>query len=40
MPSATGVRDTKLGEVSPVLAFTRTQWSSFLQRVQDGCLDV
>ncbi|MDR7303206.1 DUF397 domain-containing protein [Haloactinomyces albus] len=38
-PSATGVRDTKLGEASPTLAFTRSQWNSFRTIVQHGRFD-
>ncbi|WP_019852635.1 DUF397 domain-containing protein [Actinopolyspora mortivallis] len=37
-PSAAGVRDTKLGEDSPILAFTRSQWSSFLTTIKSDRL--
>ncbi len=37
--SATGVRDTKLGDASPILVFPRDQWTSFLRSVKSGDLD-
>jgi hypothetical protein len=33
-----GVRDSKLGTTSPVLAPSAAQWISFLAAVQDGTL--
>ncbi|NHD16295.1 MULTISPECIES: DUF397 domain-containing protein [unclassified Actinopolyspora] len=38
-PSAAGVRDTKLGDNSPTLAFTRSQWNTFLDTLREGSLD-
>ncbi|WP_342028307.1 DUF397 domain-containing protein [Actinopolyspora xinjiangensis] len=38
-PSAAGVRDTKLGKESPTLAFTRSQWGSFLDALKNDRLD-
>ncbi|KGI79289.1 hypothetical protein IL38_24475 [Actinopolyspora erythraea] len=38
-PSAAGVRDTKLGNESPTLAFTRSQWGSFLDALKNDRLD-
>lgn len=38
-PSAAGVRDTKLGDDSPTLAFTRSQWGSFLDAIKSNRLD-
>ncbi|MEU5848313.1 DUF397 domain-containing protein [Saccharopolyspora shandongensis] len=35
-PGARGVRDSKLGESSPVLAFSRDAWASFLGKVKAG----
>jgi uncharacterized protein DUF397 len=37
--SAAGVRDTKLGEASPVLVFPRAQWASFVGSLRNGNLD-
>lgn len=37
--SATGVRDTKLGNASPILVFPRSQWASFLHSLKAGDLD-
>lgn len=39
IPAATGVRDSKLGDVSPVLPFTSATWSSFLTQVKSGTFD-
>lgn len=36
IPGYRGVRDTKLGADSPVLAFTDAEWSAFLVGVKDG----
>ncbi len=30
------VRDTKLGEASPILPFTPTQWASFTRAIEAG----
>ncbi|WP_443205942.1 DUF397 domain-containing protein [Saccharopolyspora sp. 5N708] len=38
-PAARGVRDSKLGEMSPILAFDRPTWSAFLAAVKAGELD-
>ncbi|MFL6126084.1 DUF397 domain-containing protein [Actinophytocola sp.] len=35
VPGLTGVRDTKLGAASPILAFTATEWEAFLDRVRN-----
>ncbi|MHA6800619.1 DUF397 domain-containing protein [Bounagaea algeriensis] len=37
---ARGVRDSKLGEGSPVLAFERVAWSRFLSSVKNGSFDL
>ncbi|MBA8826918.1 hypothetical protein FHX42_004297 [Saccharopolyspora lacisalsi] len=34
-PGLTGVRDSKLGEESPVLAFTSHQWRAFVVSLSD-----
>lgn len=34
-----GVRDSKLGTASPVLAIPAAQWSCIITAVQDGILD-
>ncbi len=33
------VRDTKLGEASPVLRYTEAEWKAFLAGVRDGQFD-
>jgi hypothetical protein len=33
------VRDTKLGEASPVLWYTKGEWEAFLAGVKDGQFD-
>ena len=40
VPGAAGVRDSKLGEASPVLPFTADAWASFLRDVKVGTFDV
>ncbi|GDY32378.1 DUF397 domain-containing protein [Gandjariella thermophila] len=35
-----GVRDSKLGATSPILAFTASAWRSLIVRVKRGRLDV
>ena len=39
IPAATGVRDSKLGDTSPILPFTSATWSSFLAQVKSGTFD-
>lgn len=34
-----GVRDTKLGPASPILAFTEAEWSAFVAGVKDSEFD-
>lgn len=34
------VRDTKLGEASPVLSYTRAEWSAFLEGAAQGEFDL
>jgi hypothetical protein len=34
------VRDTKLGEASPILNFTRDEWTAFLGGANDGEFDL
>lgn len=36
VPGLVGVRDTKRGAASPVLAFTRAEWAAFLAGVKSG----
>ncbi|ANY07426.1 DUF397 domain-containing protein [Pseudonocardia sp. HH130630-07] len=36
IPGHAGVRDTKLGTASPVLAFTTAEWRAFLTGVAHG----
>ncbi|QIZ36132.1 DUF397 domain-containing protein [Saccharopolyspora sp. ASAGF58] len=38
-PGYRGVRDSKLGEASPVMAFDHRNWSAFLTAVKAGELD-
>ncbi|MEV6234909.1 DUF397 domain-containing protein [Saccharopolyspora shandongensis] len=38
-PGARGVRDSKLGESSPVLAFSDGAWAAFLGEIKAGRLD-
>ncbi|WP_421671850.1 DUF397 domain-containing protein [Saccharopolyspora spinosa] len=38
-PAARGVRDSKLGEASPILTFSRRTWSTFVTAVKAGELD-
>lgn len=40
VPGAAGVRDSKLGEASPVLPFAAEAWASFLRDVKVGAFDV
>jgi len=37
---ATGVRDSKLGDASPVLPFSSNAWSSFLEGLKSGSFDL
>ncbi|MEU6131352.1 DUF397 domain-containing protein [Saccharopolyspora sp. NPDC047091] len=39
VPGVTGVRDSKLGEASPVLPFAVDSWTSFLHEVKNGTFD-
>jgi uncharacterized protein DUF397 len=36
IPGFVGVRDTKLGTRSPILAFIESEWRAFLAGVRDG----
>ena len=38
-PPVTGVRDSKLGDASPILPFTGATWSFFLAQVKRGTFD-
>ena len=38
-PGLTGVRDSKLGDASPVLPFTDDIWTTFLQQLKTGAFD-
>ncbi len=40
VPGAAGVKDSKLGQASPVLPFAADAWASFLQDVKVGTFDV
>ncbi|MGI8306869.1 DUF397 domain-containing protein [Saccharopolyspora hattusasensis] len=40
VPGAAGVKDSKLGDASPVLPFTASAWSAFLRDVQTGKHDL
>jgi Domain of unknown function (DUF397) len=40
IPGYIGVRDTKLGDTSPVLAFNPTEWQAFLSGVRAGEFDL
>ncbi|MGH4019290.1 MAG: DUF397 domain-containing protein [Pseudonocardiaceae bacterium] len=39
LPGHVGVRDSKLGTTSPVLAVPSTQWASLITAVKDNALD-
>ncbi|GAA3353930.1 DUF397 domain-containing protein [Saccharopolyspora gregorii] len=39
IPGLTGVRDSKLGETSPVLPFSESTWSTFLNSLKTGTYD-
>jgi hypothetical protein len=39
IPGWFGVRDTKLGDASPVLAFNQTEWDAFRAGVRAGEFD-
>jgi len=39
IPGVIGVRDTKLGATSPILAFTPTEWEAFTRGIKDGGFD-
>lgn len=40
VPGLVGVRDTKLGPASPILAFTEHEWKAFLQGAKQGEFDL
>lgn len=40
VPGVIGVRDTKLGAASPILAFDPTEWAAFVRAVKDGEFDM
>lgn len=40
LPGWVGVRDTKLGDASPVLAFTNAEWIAFLNGIRQGEFDL
>lgn len=40
VPGAAGVKDSRLGQASPVLPFAADAWASFLQDVKVGTFDV
>jgi hypothetical protein len=40
VPGMVGVRDTKLGPDSPILAFTEAEWRAFLAGVKVGEFDL
>lgn len=35
-PGVVGVRDSKLGSMSPILAFTRAEWTAFTASLRDS----
>jgi len=39
IPGHTLLRDSKLGEESPILAFGPTRWASFTSAIGDGAFD-
>jgi hypothetical protein len=39
-PGVVGVRDSKLGEDSPILAVTPADWSAFVSAVKAGQFDL
>lgn len=40
VPGLAGVRDTKLGAASPILAFTEAEWAAFLAGVRNSEFDL
>lgn len=36
LPGWVGIRDSKLGDNSPILAFTHGEWDALVQGVRDG----
>ncbi|MBA2322578.1 MAG: DUF397 domain-containing protein [Pseudonocardiales bacterium] len=40
VPGLVGVRDTKLGAASPILAFTEAEWAAFLAGVRNNEFDL
>ncbi|MGH3992491.1 MAG: DUF397 domain-containing protein [Pseudonocardiaceae bacterium] len=39
VPGWVGIRDTKLGPTSPILALTHTRWTAFTAGVRNGDFD-
>lgn len=39
-PGRTGIRDTKLGQHSPILDISKEAFAAFLTRIRDGKFDV
>ncbi|MGH3565527.1 MAG: DUF397 domain-containing protein [Pseudonocardia sp.] len=39
VPGLVGVRDTKLGDASPILAFTEAEWAAFTAGVRNNEFD-
>ncbi|MFI0464003.1 MULTISPECIES: DUF397 domain-containing protein [Saccharopolyspora] len=39
-PGRIGIRDTKLGESSPILDVDGAAFAAFVRRVQDGAFDI
>ncbi|MEC3974287.1 DUF397 domain-containing protein [Amycolatopsis sp. H20-H5] len=40
VPGVIGVRDTKLGAASPILAFDPNEWEAFIRGAKDGEFDI
>lgn len=40
VPGIIGVRDTKLGAASPILAFDPTEWEAFIRGAKDCEFDI
>jgi uncharacterized protein DUF397 len=40
IPGAAGVKDSKLGDASPILPFSTPAWSAFLHEVKTGKHDL
>ncbi len=39
VPGVIGIRDTKLGAASPILAFDPAEWGAFIRGIKDGELE-